>query len=116
MVTHLQTGVFGRRTPKTKCGPAPLLTPLVFIAAAVKPTGLPNFGDNLAVCLPPFNDLNAMVDPPIPVSNIWDLNSMQGAHLGLRRKATTDRRLSKLWGDHKLRTSLQGGVFLPDFV
>jgi hypothetical protein len=84
--------------PKPNVGPSPLLTPLVFTAAAVQPTGLPNFGDNFAAHPPPFDDLDAVVHPPIPFSNVWDLKFAQGAHLGLRGKATADRRVRKCGG------------------
>ncbi|KAJ7738882.1 hypothetical protein B0H14DRAFT_3898223 [Mycena olivaceomarginata] len=59
---------------------------------AIQPTGLADFGDNLAVHPTPFDDLDAMVNPSIPFSNVWDLKSAQGAHLGFRGKATADRR------------------------
>ncbi|KAJ7846481.1 hypothetical protein B0H14DRAFT_3678688 [Mycena olivaceomarginata] len=49
---------------------------------------LADFGDNLAVHPTPLDDLDAMINPSIPFSNIWDLKSAQGAHLGFRGKAT----------------------------
>ncbi|KAJ7792568.1 hypothetical protein B0H14DRAFT_3562776 [Mycena olivaceomarginata] len=81
-VTYLRTCVFGRRTPKAKC--------------------LANFGDNLAVHPTPFDDLDAMIHPTIPFSNVWDLKSAQGAHLGPRGEATADRKHRQRFGLEKV--------------
>ncbi|KAJ7780350.1 hypothetical protein B0H14DRAFT_3507676 [Mycena olivaceomarginata] len=101
--------------PKPNVDPPAFLTPLVFTAAAVQPTGLADLGDNLAGHPPPFDDLGTMIHPPIPFSNVWKLKSAQGVHLGLRGKATADRRVRNV-GDRQLRTSLQGGAFPLGFV
>ncbi|KAJ7849942.1 hypothetical protein B0H14DRAFT_3666393 [Mycena olivaceomarginata] len=85
-----------RERPKPNVDPPTLLAPLVFAAAAVQPAGLPDFGDNLAVhTLRPgcsFDNLDAVIHPPLPFSNVWDLKSAQGVHLGLRGKAAADGR------------------------